>query len=435
MKTVLTYIFSLITIMGFTQTKDSLSLEKAIALALENNYGIITMEKSVEKAELNNSWGAAGALPSLSFTGAGSHSRNYNNTDNFTSKNLNGSVDLNWVLFRGFGARIQKKQLEELEKLTQGNLSLVVENTVVNVILSYYGVLLADEQMKIAHKNMALSEDRYNRQKHQKELGSSSSYFLLQAKNAFLEDKSVHLQAVSSYNNSVRQLNYLMAEPLESNYYFVSEFNAVNESFDLVVLQTRMLENNTTLKNQYINLELAKLDVKSAKSAYYPTISTGLSGGLGSSETIFDVNTMANTNSDAFTASANLAMNYTIYNGGNRKRALQAAKIEEEISQIETTEMQQELSNQLAQELELYNLRKELLILADENLKAAELNFELTQQKFESGAINSFNFRDVQQLYLNAQLNKQNAVYNLAQSYHTLMRLTGGVIDEYKKNN
>ena len=44
------------------------------------------------------------------------------------------------------------------------------------------------------------------------------------------------------------------------------------------------------------------------------------------------------------------------------------------VSEIETEEMVQQLKNQLAQELEFYNVRKELKVLAEENLKAAELN-------------------------------------------------------------
>ena len=97
--------------------------------------------------------------------------------------------------------------------------------------------------------------------------------------------------------------------------------------------------------------------------------------------------------------------------------------------------MQQELKNQLAQEFEYYEVRKEILNVAEENLKAAELNMELTKQKFENGSINSFNFRDIQQMYLNTALNYQSSVYNLIQSYYSLSRITGGILDEYNSEN
>ena len=83
----------------------------------------------------------------------------------------------------------------------------------------------------------------------------------------------------------------------------------------------------------------------------------------------------------------------------------------------EVITLEQALENQLAQEFELFEVRKELVVLAEENLKAAELNLELSKMKFENGSINSFNYRDIQILYFNTALNYQNSVFNLVQSY------------------
>ena len=415
----------------FSQNVNQLSVEGAVNKALENNYGIVTVKKSHEINELNNSWGNTGALPTVSFTGVGNESWNYNDNDDYKSTNLNGSVDLNWVLFRGFGARITKQSLEELEKMSEGNLAITVENTIIDVILAYYNILLTEKSMDIAEKNMNLSEDRYEQEKQKKQLGTSVTYDLLQAQNSYLEDKSNYLSAKSSYNNAKRQLNNLMAETLDNEYSYTSSFDIVAKDFVQSDLETKMLENNNTLKNQYINLEMAKLDIKSAKSAYYPTIAAGASGSYSNNEMDYETLNNMDNSSSGFNTGLNLSVSYSIYEGGTRRRALQAAKIEKEISEIETVDMEQQLKNQLAQEFEFYQVRQELLILAEENLKAAELNLELSKQKYENGSINSFNYRDIQQMYSNVALNYQNAMYNLIQSYHTLLRLTGGVIDDF----
>jgi outer membrane protein len=411
-----------------------LTVEDAVNKALENNYGIVTVKKSHEIKELNNSWGNTGALPTVSFTGRGSESWNNNDNDDYTSTTLNGSVDLNWVLFRGFGARITKQSFEELEKMSEGNMAITVENTIIDVILAYYNILLAENNMEIAEKNMILSEDRYEQEKQRKQLGTSVTYDLLQAQNSYLEDKSNYVSAKSSCNNAKRQLNNLMAESLNAEYIYTSSFDIASKDFEINSLEVKMIENNNTLKNQYINLEMAKLDIKSAKSAYYPTISAGASGGYTNSEMDYETFNDMDNSSSGFNTSLSLNVSYSIYEGGTRRRALQAAKIEKEISEIETTDMQQQLKNQLAQEYELYQVRQELLTLAEENLKAAELNLELSKQKFENGSINSFNYRDIQQMHSSIALNYQNAMYNLIQSYHTLLRLTGGVIDDYDAN-
>ena len=432
MKRLVVIVFILLNFSVWAQENQDLSLEGAIDRALENNYGIIITRKSQDISELNNTWGNTGALPNIRFVGSGNTSKNFGEADNYTSQQLNGTVEMNLTLFRGFGARIQKDRLEELERLSEGNVAVVVENTIYNVILSYYSILLADEQVNIARTNMELSRDRYQRAQHSKEIGTTVTYDLLQAKNAYLRDSSDFLSARSSYRNSVRQLNYHMATPLDNDYTFVSDFSPDTAEFQYSNLVDRMLENNKTLRNQYLNLELARLDVESAKSAYYPTLSLTGSGGYSESQQDYENMNQLDQSRSGFNTSVGVSLSYTIYNGNSRKRALKAAKIEKEISQVETEEMRQDLKNQLAQEYELYRVRKQLLQVADENLRAAELNLQLSREKFENGTINSFNFRDVQQIYMNAAYDYQNAVFNVIQSYHTLLRLTGGIIEEYE---
>lgn len=426
-----------ILLMGITlylsaQDKQNLSLEDALNKALHNNYGIITTQKSKEIAELQNTWGNTGALPNIQFVSSGNISEDFKDSENYSTQQFNSSVEMNWTIFRGFSARIQKKRLEELEKLSQGNVAVVVENTIFNVILAYYNILLADEQASIARNNMELSRDRYEREQHSKDIGATDTYDLLQSKNAYLTDSSDYLYAKAAYRNAVRELNYQMAEPLDVKYNFISQFSPDTSHFEYTGLENRMLENNHTLKNQYMNLELARLDVKSSKSAYYPSLS--LTGSAGYSDLEQDYETMGQfyQGRDGYNTSAGISLTYTIFDGNSRKRALEAARMEREISEVQTEEIKQDLKNQLAQELELYRVRKQLLRVARENLESAELNLSLSREKFESGAINSFNFRDVQQIYMRAAYEFQNAVFRVIQSYHTLMRLTGGIIDEYE---
>ncbi len=431
MKILVSITFILNTLSLVAQEKQNLRLEDALNKALQNNYGILITQKSEEIAELQNAWGNTGALPNIQFVGSGNISEDFRDNDNYTTKQFNSSVEMNWTVFRGFSARIQKDRLEELEKLSQGNVAVVVENTIYNIILAYYNILLADEQASIARNNMELSGDRYERGEHSKEIGAMDTYELLQAKNAYLKDSSGFLFAKATYRNAIRQLNYHMAEPLDMEYNFVSQFTPDTTHFEYIGLQNQMLENNYTLKNQYMNLELARLDVKSSKSACYPSIS--LTGSAGYSDLEQDYENMNQFNQGSgFNTSAGISLSYTIFDGNSRKRALEAARMEKEISEVQTEEMKQDLKNQLAQEFELYRVRKQLLRVARENLKSAALNLRLSREKFETGSINSFNFRDVQQIHIEAAYEYQNAVFRVIQSYHTLMRLTGGIIDEYE---
>jgi len=408
-----------------------LSLQSAIDSALQNNYGIVVQKISTGIAKTQNSWGNAGGLPSVSFRGSGSENWGFNELDNNQSSNYSGTVDLNWTIFRGFSARISKQKFEELEKLSEGSLNVVVENTLVSVMSYYYQALLNKEYIRIGMELTKLSEDRYRYEEEKANLGASTTYNLLQAQNAWLEDQSSLLSAESNYRSAIRQLNYLMATDLDNAYELTEDFLADSGSYELTVLEERMMGNNFTLQNQYLNLKMAQLDVRQAKSSYYPTASVGASGGYSSSDTEYDVNTAMNSNMSGWSTGVSASLSYTIYNGGVRKQALTVARMSEEISEVQTRDLEQEMRMTLRQEMDLYRVRQKQLKLAQENLAAAELNLELSRERYQNGTINSFNFRDVQQIYMNAAVAYQNATFNVIVSHNAILRLTGGIIDQY----
>lgn len=413
------------------EAADSLSLEQAVSIALKNNYGIVIGKLNHEQTQINNNWGNTGALPTLSGSGNLSKGYEWMDTDDSESLTSSASLNLNWVIFRGFSARITKKQLEKQESMSEGNLNLIVENTLISVIQTYYQVLLEKENMSFAEKTVQLSKDRYEQAKMKKEMGSSNSYELLLAQNTWLEDQSSYLSAKANYQLAKRQLNYLMAVPLDTAITVSDSFEAPENNYMLNELTDRMLANNYTLKNQYLNVEMAKLETKQTKSNFAPVISGNLSSGYIDYEKEYASNPMLDQNTSGWNTTASVGLTFNIYEGGTRKRALKIAEMNEEVVNTETLEKQQELKKQLAQEFDLYNINKELLKVAEENLKAAELNYKLSEEKLNVGAINSFNFRDVQQIYTNATNMYNQRVFNVIASHLALLQLTGGVVDTY----
>jgi outer membrane protein TolC len=54
----------------------------------------------------------------------------------------------------------------------------------------------------------------------------------------------------------------------------------------------------------------------------------------------------------------------------------------------------------------------------------------IADEKFRTGAITSFEYRDIQLIYLNSALRRLEAIYNLIGSRTSLTRLTGGFLME-----
>jgi len=415
---------------GLVSAQEPLSLNDAIARALENNYDLTLTRQDQQIAEIRNSWGAAGRYPYVNLSVGANHTYNMNDSENYLQSRYSAGVNIGWTLFDGFSVRINKQKFDELEQLSKQNTAIVVEGTIQSVILAYYSVLLEKEQLAVAKELMDLSEDRYEQVKQRQEFGSAVTFDVLQAQNAYLGDKTRYLLQEVAYKNSLRDLNYIMVAEEGQKYDLTSDFVAQPVEYKLADLHQQMLSDNKALKNQYINQNLLENAVVAAKSSYYPSLDLSAGGGLTRLGNDFEVKGASWDNTSNMYG--NLTLSYNLFSGGSRKRALQIAEIEQKSGQVELMQMQHELTNKLDNLYELYLVRKELLTVARENLEAARLNLQIAGEKFDSGAINSFNFRDVQLVYLNAAQQELQAIYNFIDTHTSLLRMTGAIIQQYE---
>lgn len=412
-----------------------ISLSEALKLTLERNYQVKITRSNLNIAENNNSWGRAGRLPTVTFDL--SQRNRYDNLPPDSSRttsmsnSLNPSVNANWILFNGYAVNITKKNLEEYQKISEDNLEIQLENTILLTVLGYYNMLLQNEKLDVLTDIMNLSRDRYEYVKTRKELGSAVTFDVLQVKDAFLSDSSNYILQKLNFDNSIRDFNQLLADTVYVSYIPTDEFKSDLLELNYEELKAMMIEHNKTMQRQYANQNILLNNIGLEKSSLYPRIS--LNAGADNSNIRTD---LISPDLSAFIinnygAYANLSLSYTIFNGGNRKRNIQNAIIEEEIGQMQIQDLKLNLNNQLLSMLELYNARKQLYRVADESTKSAELNLQIAKDKFASGAINSFNYRDIQLSYINASFKKLEAIYLLIGSYNDLLRLTGNIISQY----
>ena len=90
------------------------------------------------------------------------------------------------------------------------------------------------------------------------------------------------------------------------------------------------------------------------------------------------------------------------------------------------------LRNDLYSNYDNYVFRKRIYDINKMKLESAELNLNITEDKFKLGAINSFDFRTVQINYLTSALQELNSRYSLVESDIALMRITGSILEVYQ---
>jgi outer membrane protein len=456
-----------ISITTITQAQDTLSLARAVQVGLQNNFDVQIGKLAIEIAKNNNNWGQAGMLPTISLIANQPNSVVTRKPANpfavagkSISDNINGTLDVQFTLFDGFFVRLSKQRLEKLEELTSGNARFVMENTVQGIILGYYSVLLQKEQLEVLIKNKGFSKERYDYVKLRKELGSAITFDVLQEQNNYLTDSASVLQQEIFLKNSIRNLNVLLNENINKTYELTEGLPTNVEEYRYEDLRDKMLSSNTNLKNQYISQELFRNATQSAESSYYPTITMnmGANGSLDRLNANFRTatgNTIENTvgyvnrdqnlpvyntvNETALTrltqtgnsygAFVNFGLRFTVFNGGQIRRAVENSQVQERIAQLSTDQLKLSLENDLLASFDLYNLRRQLVQISSIRLQSAELNLSLANERYKNGALSAIDLRIVQDNYQQAALGNFLAIYASISSQVDLVRLTGGLLD------
>lgn len=417
------------------QQRLQLSLNDAISIGLEQNYQIRISEQELRIAQNNNTQGAAGRYPSIDFraTQGNLYSNSQNRLDadvrdQLYSNYITPSVNLNWTIFDGFRVNITKENLETLEQLSEGFSALVVENTIQAIILAYNNLLLQQEKLSVFEELKLLSRDRLKYVKTRQEFGSAVTFDVLQANDAYLIDSVNYLQQELSIRNAALLMKLLLALDEDAELELTDQFDVEILDYDFEDLMAKMLSNNRNLMNQYLNQKIYENSTELARSNQYPELLFG--GGADYNNTRLKYVEESPSNSYQFGYYANFTLRFNLYNGGASRRAVQNALITEDIGLINLEEMKQTLSNQLKNQYDLFQIRKNLLTVADASQESTGLNLQIAEERFKAGTINSFNLRDIQINYQNSSIRRLEAIFNLIFTETDLLRLTGGIISE-----
>ena len=128
----------------------------------------------------------------------------------------------------------------------------------------------------------------------------------------------------------------------------------------------------------------------------------------------------------------NFSLSFNLFDGNRVNRNIEIAEMEEKIARTNLEEMKHRLQNRLLNLYDTYRVRRELVEVGRENRETSRINMMRSEEKFRAGTINSFNYRDVQMSYLQASINYYRNVLNLVDTHTELVRITGGIVEEYE---
>ena len=205
-----------------------MTAQEAVKTAIENNYGIIISKNEIEIGSINNNWANAGAIPLISASatkvmGVNNLQQKLSNgtvtrKNGNTTQNLNAGVAVNWRIFDGFKMFATKKRLEELERSGEYAFRKNLNETVFNVINSYYSLVTLNEQKKATLEQISLYNDRYTLAQRKFEIGTGAKYEVLQAEVDLNEQQSNLLSLQNSIAIAKSSLMNLLGKKSDTSF-------------------------------------------------------------------------------------------------------------------------------------------------------------------------------------------------------------------------
>ncbi|HEX2866505.1 MAG TPA: TolC family protein [Ignavibacteriales bacterium] len=430
----LAIIILLLSVNVFSQ--ETLTLEKAVQIGLENNYSIKLAGNDLRISENNATLGNAGFLPRLDLTASENNSMNNTHQEyssgqvtdkkNATSASSTAGIALNWTIFDGMNMFTNFSRLKELNSLGEINARAAVENNVASIMSSYYNIVSIQQTIRAIQDAIKISEERVRIAEEKYNLGSGSKLELLQARVDLNADRSNLLKQQISLSQAKVSLNQLMG--LESTKDFlIRDTIIISSRMDYNSLKNMVLNSNSALKSAGKNVSVASLNLSGLRSLWYPTLGLFLNYNFSGSQAQAGLIKSSQTN--GFSYGLNLSFN--LFNGLNTSRQVENAKISLESSQLEYDDLKNKIQSSFEQEYTSYSNNIQQVKMEEENLEAARQNAGIALDRFKYGTYSSLELSVAQKSYLDAESRLVAAEYAAKKSEIELMRLSGQIIKQF----
>ena len=432
---ILLFILLTLSVKGFAQ--NTLTKEQAVALVLENNYGVKIAKNTVAVAENNADILNTGFLPTVSANAGATYNLDNSEVEfsdssrpsailnGAESSRYNASVNLNYTLFDGLGRHYNYKRLKEQYQLSELQARETIENTILQMFTVYYNVAQLSDNLNTLEETLNITKDRLIRSKYQFEYGQNTKLEVLNAEVDINNDSINIINTKQQIKNAKRDLKLVLGETFTNDYDIDTEVQFTLQ-FQKDSLFEKAKARNVALLQTEKNIAISKLDISSGKSAYLPTV--GLTGSYGWNKN--------NNNAASFVAvstntglSGGVNLSWNLFDGGSTITRVRNAKINLETQQLQKESILLNIERNFNNAWDNYRNRLEIYNIQEKNIVTAQNNFERTQEKFKLGQVNSIEFRQAQLNLLNAELSRNQSKFEAKLSELEVLQISGELLN------
>ncbi len=437
MKRLITGTILLLYISSASYAQRILTVEEAVAVALQNNYDIRLLRNDSTLFELNNSYAYAAFLPRLNATTGLLY--NVNNSrqeladgtkreqDNLRSNNLSASLNLNWTVFDGFKMFATRDKLAEFVKLGKWNVRNQLINSIATVINTYYNIVSQKQRLKAIEDQMALNEERITQADKKLTVGLGAKPELLQARLDLNAQKAERLNQLTLMTQLKEQLNQEMAVAPGTDYE-VTDSIPIDHSLTVDEVYAGAEANNPALMAANTQIEIAKLSLKERRAERFPVL--GINAAYNFSRNINKavINPFTTLFNQNHGFNYGLTATIPIFNNFTVRRQIKEAEIEIDYRRLIYDYERLKVNASITSAYRAFEMQKQTLALEEENIASAKENVAIAAERYRLGLSTILELRETQRSLSEAYTRLINARYNTKLSEIELLRLRGDLV-------
>ena len=412
-----------------------MNLEEAITIGLKNNFSIQISGNDAEIAANNNSLGNAGFLPVVGVTGgirdniSTSKVEDLKGVSTTSSNQRTGTTNLgatfDWTLFNGFGMFIKRERLGSLQTLQETSLRATIENTVSEIITSYYAVVQLKNSLQVLQNAIDFSNSRYELTRKKLQIGTTSELAFLKSSTDLNADSAAFLRQKVALSTAKSKLNTLLVQDVEKDF----DVSTVIQ-FDKILDYNSIKEGLPTINSQISlakqSADISLLDYRLTNAPKYPQIGFFTDYNWSKSNYNFGTSSSFQSNGPV----VGLSFSLPVFDGFNKKRVTENARITSETLKLD---YQLVLKNTQASLWQVYNEYKNnlnLVRLETANLEVARHTAKISFESFRVGQMSDYELRQIQLSALEAENSLIIAQFQAKKSETELLRLSGKLVHE-----
>ena len=401
-----------------TQNTLTLTLDKALEIALDENptIKVAAEEIALKKVASKEAWQSL--LPEASLNGSLDHTIKAAemklNDMSFKmgqdgTNTANAGLNINLPLFAPAVYRamsMTKTDIElAVEKSRASELDLINQ-----VTKAYYQLMLAQDSYEVLQGSYKLAEDNFNVVNAKYQQGAVSEFDKISAEVQMRSIKPNVISAANAVTLAKLQLKVLMG--ITADVDIKTEDNLTNYESMLFANQLKeedmSLENNTTMKQFELNMKLLEKNVKSLKTNFMPTLSMSFS---------YQYQSLYNPNINFFdytwSNSSSLMFNLSIplYRASNFTK-VKSARIQMRQLDWNRIDTERKLNMQVVSYRNNMTASSEQVVSNKENVMQAEKAVQIAGKRYEVGKGTVLELNSSQVSLTQAQLTYNQSIYD-----------------------